>query len=43
MKFYKIDDQIVISDKALSVGEEPMANTTNGAYEKHVLVIEAEA
>ncbi len=40
MKFYRIDDQIVISDKALSVGEEITANTTDGAYEKHVPVIE---
>ena len=40
MKFYKIDDQIVISDKALSVGEELTENTTDGAYEKHVPVIE---
>ena len=39
MKFYKIDDQIVISDKALSVGEELTANTTDGAQEKHVPVI----
>ena len=36
MKFYRIDDQIVISDKSLSVGEELTANTTDGAYEKHV-------
>ena len=28
MKFYKIDDQIVISDKSLSVGTELIANTT---------------
>ena len=28
MKFYKIDDQIVISDKVLSVGKELVANTT---------------
>ena len=42
MKFYKIDDQIVISDKALSVGEELVANTTNGALEKHVPVISAD-
>ena len=42
MKFYKIDDQIVISDKALSVGEELTANTTDGAHEKHVPVISAE-
>ena len=40
MKFYKIDDQIVISDKALSVGEELTANTTDGAHEKHVPIIE---
>ena len=39
MKFYKIDDQIVISDKALSVGKELVANTTDGAHEKHVPVI----
>ena len=40
MKFHRIDDQIVISDKALSVGEELTVNTTDGAYEKHVPVIE---
>ena len=40
MKFYKLENQIVISDKALSVGEELTANTTDGAYEKHVPVIE---
>ena len=39
MKFYKIDDQIVISDKSLSVGKELTANTTDGAREKHVPVI----
>ena len=40
MKFYRIDDQIVISDKSLSVGAELTANTTDGAFEKHVPVIE---
>ena len=40
MKFYRIDDQIVLSDKTLSVGEEVVANTTDGAFEKHVPVIE---
>ena len=40
MKFYKIDDQIVISDKALSIGKELTANTTDAAQEKHVPVIE---
>ena len=40
MKFYKLKDQIVITDKALTVGEELTANTTDGAHEKHVPVIE---
>ena len=39
MKIYKIDDQIVFSDKTLSVGTELIANTTDGAQEKHVPVI----
>ena len=39
MKFYKIDDQIVISDKSLSVGTELTANTTDASNEKHVPVI----
>lgn len=39
MKFYKIGDQVVISDKVLTVGEEIIANTTDGAREKHVPVI----
>ena len=39
MKFYRIDDQIVISDKELSVGEELIANTVDAAQEKHVPVI----
>ena len=42
MKFYKLENQIVISDKALTVGEELIANTTDGAHEKHVPVIETE-
>ena len=40
MKFYKIDDQIIISDKALTVGTELSANTVDGIQEKHVPVIE---
>lgn len=40
MKFYKLEDQIIISDKALTQGEELTANTTDGAHEKHVPVIE---
>lgn len=39
MKFYKINDQIIISDKSLSVGEELTANTVDAAQEKHVPVI----
>lgn len=40
MKFYKLEEQIIISDKALTVGTELVANTTDGAHEKHVPVIE---
>lgn len=40
MKFYKIDDQVIISDKALSIGTELVANTVDAAQEKHVPVIE---
>ncbi len=40
MMFYRIDDQVIISDKQLSVGTELIANTTDGAHEKHVPVIE---
>lgn len=39
MKFYRIDDQVIISDKSLSVGTELIANTTDAAGEKHVPVI----
>ena len=39
MKFYKIDDQVIISDKALSTGTELISNTTDAAGEKHVPVI----
>ncbi len=39
MKFYKLEDQIIISDKSLSVGEELIANTVDAAQEKHVPVI----
>ncbi len=39
MKFYKIDDQIVIGE-GLTVGEELIPNTTDAAGEKHVPVIE---
>ena len=39
MKFYKIEDQIIISDKALSIGTELIANTVDAAQEKHVPVI----
>ena len=39
MKFYKVEDQVIISDKALSVGTELVANTVDAAQEKHVPVI----
>ena len=39
MKFYKIDDQIIINDKSLTVGTELIANTVDAAQEKHVPVI----
>lgn len=39
MRFYKIDDQVIISDKALSIGTELVANTVDAAQEKHVPVI----
>ncbi len=39
MKFYKLDEQVIISDKALTVGEELIPNTTDAAGEKHVPVI----
>ena len=39
MKFYRLEDKIVISDKALSVGTELIPNTTDAAGEKHVPVI----
>ena len=38
MNFYKVDGKIVISD--IPVGENVTPNTTDGAYEKHVPVIE---
>ena len=38
MNFYKVDGKIVISD--VPVGELVTPNTTDGAYEKHVPVIE---
>ncbi len=37
MKFYKLDGKIVIGGNE---GEEIIANTTDGAHEKHVPVIE---
>ncbi len=39
MKFYRIDGQVIISDKALTVGDELTANTVDAAQEKHVPVI----
>ncbi len=42
MRFYRIDGQIVITDKELATGEEVIANTTDAAQEKHVPVVETE-
>ena len=39
MKFFKVNDQIVFSDKEISVGTLLIPNTTDGAHEKHVPVI----
>ena len=39
MKFYKLDDQIIISDKSLTVGTELIVNTVDATQEKHVPVI----
>ena len=39
MKFYKLEDQVIISDKELSAGTELVPNTTDAAGEKHVPVI----
>ena len=39
MKFYKLDGKIIIN---ATEGEEIIPNTTDGAYEKHVPVIEHE-
>lgn len=39
MKFYRIEDQIIISDKVLSIGTELIANTVDAAQEKDVPVI----
>ena len=39
MKFYKVDDQVIISDKSLTVGSELIPNITDAAGEKHVPVI----
>ena len=40
MKFYRINDQVIISTDSRTDGEELIANTTDGAFEKHVPVIE---
>ena len=33
MKFYKLEDQVIIYDKALSIGTELVANTVDAAQE----------
>ena len=40
MKFYKIAGQILASETPIPEAEELTANTTDGAHEKHVPVIE---
>ena len=40
MKFYKVENEIIISETELHVGEELTANTVDAAFEKHVPVIE---
>ncbi len=40
MKFYKIENEIIISEVELHTGEELKANTVDAATEKHVPVIE---
>lgn len=40
MKFYKIENEIIVSEVELHVGEELVANTVDAAFEKHVPVIE---
>ena len=36
MRYYQINNQIIITDEPIPTGEELTANTTDGAYEKHV-------
>lgn len=40
MKFYKIAGQVLASETSIPEAEELTANTTDGAHEKHVPVIE---
>lgn len=40
MYFYKTEDRIIITEEKLTIGTELTANTTDGAFEKHVPVIE---
>ncbi len=39
MKFYKLDDQIVIADNALTVGVELSVRIIDGTHEKYVPII----
>ena len=40
MYFYKLNDKIIPSDEPVLNAEQIIPNTTDGAYEKHVPVIE---
>ena len=39
MRFYKLNDEIIMSETPLNFGEELIPNTTDAAGEKHVPVI----
>ena len=40
MYFYKVDNKIIITEDKISFEKEMTPNTTDGAFEKHVPVIE---
>ena len=40
MNFYKLNDEIIISETPLTIGGEITPNTVDAAFEKHVPVIE---
>lgn len=40
LKFYKVDEQIIVSEVELAIGTPLTPNTVDAAFEKHVPVIE---